>query len=285
MNKEDFVSSIKEQFAERFPDCEIRVREVEKAGESYLGLGVKGAAGVEPVLNLDELYEALSEDSVEEIVQKAATQISKSLDVLPTSVCEMSENIKDWTWAKEHLVQCAAGIEKNEKFLENIPHRRICDIGIYYRIVLDDSNLAASSVVNNDMLKFWEVKERDLMNACKSDDFVFEPLGGILQKMDPEFEDESNPLYLATNSSSRFGAGVLGNAFFWEKISERFPDGVYILPSSIHEVLVMPLEEGLGKDLSAMVRGINQTQVSPEERLTNHAYTFLPKIAEMNIVA
>ena len=50
-----------------------------------------------------------------------------------------------------------------------------------------------------------------------------------------------------------------------------FPD--VVLPSSIHEMLILPYDDSIDMDvMSEMVREINATQVSPEERLTDQAY-------------
>ncbi len=53
----------------------------------------------------------------------------------------------------------------------------------------------------------------------------------------------------------------------------------YILPSSIHETIVVP-DDGNTKrqDLEAMVKAVNQNQVAPEERLTNSVYHYDTKI-------
>ena len=46
-----------------------------------------------------------------------------------------------------------------------------------------------------------------------------------------------------------------------------------VIPSSIHEMLIVPVEEGISvDDITPIVREINETMVIPEERLTDRAY-------------
>ena len=284
MEKEKFFEKMKEELAGRFPDITFSIREIEKAGKTYTGLGAK-KDGLEPVLNLDMLYEHLSEESLETIVEKASASIRESIETLPTGIKEIQENAKDWAWAKEHLVQCAVGAEEKRDFIKDIPHRRVADIAIYYRIVLGDPSGCASSVVTNSMMELWGVTESELSASSAVEDFMFDPLGNILAQIDPTRETGDAPLYIAGYPSCRFGAGILGNNLFWDKIADAFPKGVYIIPSSIHEVLVLPYDKSMEDSINHMIQGINATEVSPEERLTGHAYVFMPETAELRIVA
>ena len=55
-----------------------------------------------------------------------------------------------------------------------------------------------------------------------------------------------------------------------QKIGELMGGNYYILPSSIHEVLVIPENAGLTtRELSNMVHEINQTEVAAVDRLSD----------------
>lgn len=48
---------------------------------------------------------------------------------------------------------------------------------------------------------------------------------------------------------------------------------VIVIPSSIHEMLIVPVDEGIGvDDITPIVKEVNETMVIPEERLTDTAY-------------
>ena len=84
-----------------------------------------------------------------------------------------------------------------------------------------------------------------------------------------------NPLFLLTNNNLLYGASLIENQKVLRMIYDRFQSGYYILPSSIHELMILP-EDGPvdGAWLSEMVSEINETDVCPEERLCNMAFFY-----------
>ena len=61
-------------------------------------------------------------------------------------------------------------------------------------------------------------------------------------------------------------------------MGQKLGENYYILPSSIHEVIVVPESKSpVKQDLEEMVREINETQVEEEEILSYRAYYFSRK--------
>ena len=90
--------------------------------------------------------------------------------------------------------------------------------------------------------------------------------------------DMTNPneMYILSNPSKMFGAASVLDTETIPKVCDIMGDDVFIIPSSIHEVLVIPMSSDISlAALSAMVQQVNATQVPPEEVLSNHAYYFL----------
>ena len=89
---------------------------------------------------------------------------------------------------------------------------------------------------------------------------------GMLPEVDPADEK----LFVATVSSKVHGAGVITYPNFFENAAEKLGGDFYILPSSIHEVLlVRDNGEMSAEDLEAIVRSVNASEVQPEEQLTD----------------
>lgn len=61
-----------------------------------------------------------------------------------------------------------------------------------------------------------------------------------------------------------------------KNFADEIQDDLYIIPSSIHEVLLVPAGEtaGNGRELSEMVQEVNRTQVEREETLSDHVYFY-----------
>lgn len=77
------------------------------------------------------------------------------------------------------------------------------------------------------------------------------------------------------------GAAAILNDDIRQEIAEKVGD-FYMLPSSIHETLIIPKDAGMEfKELEQMVQEVNQTQVAPGERLSDHVYEYDAKEHEL----
>ena len=88
-----------------------------------------------------------------------------------------------------------------------------------------------------------------------------------------ELEDISDPLtpmYVVTNKERWYGAAAILKAK--NKLREIFPEGYIIIPSSIHEVIIVPGSEADIDAVSDMVRAVNSSTVEPWEVLGHRAY-------------
>lgn len=87
--------------------------------------------------------------------------------------------------------------------------------------------------------------------------------------------DTSGPV-VVTNTSAAYGAELIIREETWQEIADRFgKKDWYILPSSIHEVIITPKNFGpSAKDFMDMVRTINATEVAPKDRLSDEVYLY-----------
>lgn len=105
----------------------------------------------------------------------------------------------------------------------------------------------------------------------------------LMQDKDPslkpvnEWQPKDNEvLFVMTTRDKVNGAGVIGCGTLLHKIYEKIGD-YYLIPSSIHEVLIARVEDLEGIDLKGiteMVRLINQAELLPEERLAEKAFMY-----------
>lgn len=86
---------------------------------------------------------------------------------------------------------------------------------------------------------------------------------------------QTSEIYVLTNQNRYYGASAVLSPEVLEKVDRMFPEGFYILPSSVHECIVIPKTEGTSlKELGDMVREINRKDVRPEEVLSDHIYEY-----------
>lgn len=86
--------------------------------------------------------------------------------------------------------------------------------------------------------------------------------------------DAETKFHVITNSQKFKGAAAIMNRKALRAFTQKYRTNMlFVLPSSIHEMMIAPYDSSFNLDeLSAMVKEINETQVAPEERLTDRAY-------------
>lgn len=100
----------------------------------------------------------------------------------------------------------------------------------------------------------------------------------ISKQITDEILSSSNviPMYVITNYDKTYGAATMLYPKFLREIARQLKDNLYILPSSIHECIIIPTSNENNKTkLEEMVTEINETNVSPDEVLSNHVYVYL----------
>lgn len=172
---------------------------------------------------------------------------------------------------------------KNREVLPDVPNRPWLDLALvcYYRV--DESILKdASILIRREHLRFWGISEKKLFrdawaNTKKKQKPVFMSLSSAIAEMnlsDGGQETES-PLYLLTNEQKCFGAVCIGYPGETEKIAQKVGGDYYIIPSSIHECLILGADDIYRPEtLNRMVREINSSQLEPQEVLSDHVYFY-----------
>ena len=161
----------------------------------------------------------------------------------------------------------------NEAILDSVPHRLYEDIAMTYFL-----EYPYPTIITNGMLDKWDADEERLHEdaleaAHNSCGIRFRSIGQMLRAFGEMVED-SGAFYVVTTEAP-FGAWVI----FYEDYMAAFAqamncDGYYILPSSVHELLLLPRNDLKPEELLTMVTEINRTAVAPEERLTDSVYYY-----------
>jgi hypothetical protein len=113
----------------------------------------------------------------------------------------------------------------------------------------------------------------------------------MLWEKDPENYLESgnkaeSPIFVLTTEDGFLGASALFYPGVKEQISEAVGGDYFVLPSSIHEVLIIPGEGTMTpKEMAQMVKSINETEVSPKDRLCNRVMRYSASTQELCIAA
>ena len=288
--KEQFISAVKESLYEQGSDMNVSVNEVKKLNESYEAMTVTPeGARVGVNIGIERFYDAYNEGRpFDEVVDKAVETINHGINERPDFDID---SFTDYSQMKEKLAMEVVSAETNKEMLENVPHKDLEDMAVVYRFVLSsDDEGRASILVTNQILESMGVTPEQLHADALEiapqikpaeirgmSEVIAEMMGmeqaealGIMP-MRPEDEQ----LFVATVPDKTHGAGVLAYQNFMDQAAERVGGDFFILPSSIHEVLIVPDNGRMNlKELEAMVRDVNATQVAPADKLTDNVYHY-----------
>ncbi len=263
----------------------IGVRDVEKLqGESYRGLTLgypssRVGASINPGPYFDLYRKGLPmEDALDRLLQDV-------LPILKTPGWTDSPVSFAYEDCRDRLMLELIPRKGNEDQLRSLPFREIADLALIVRVDfggIGDSR--ASAVVNNSLLSNFGVSPERLFEdaleaASRSLPLTIRPMSEILTEMScPSFlwgEGAHIPLYVATNSRGFMGASVLAYPDFCSEASRLIQDDFYVIPSSIHEILLLPAGRfPCVPILPAIVKSVNAEQVSPEDRLSDNVYFY-----------
>lgn len=125
--------------------------------------------------------------------------------------------------------------------------------------------------VTQSLIKVYDISQSEL---CKS--MNENPCSYTLQTIDEMtgFPDKGFPIYVLTNPENFLGAGGIILPSVLTQLSDFFKQDFYILPSSIHEVIVIPVDRinYTPEQLARMVDNTNRYFVPKLELLSKHVY-------------
>lgn len=174
---------------------------------------------------------------------------------------------------------------------KNLVGRPFLDMQITYAIPVETINVG----IQTDLLKefdwteeeLYQIAIKNMQNEAQLNKLINILMGKNVNYLQDHHEridiltaNQQPELFMLSNQSRKDGAGVILNQELLTNIQSKFQTDFYVLPSSIHEVLLMPICADLNYDqpsvdrLKKMVIEVNTEQVSPQEQLSDSVYIF-----------
>lgn len=289
MDFKEFVNKLeqdlKDAMADISPGATVDVRSVEKLQEgSYTGITISPAGGnVGMNLNANQLFDQMQDgQSYEGVLAVAVSTAERGLHDMPA--VDVSE-LMNYEAAKKYLCFDVVGSDRNADMLEKVPHTDKENISMVYRLQLDSTeNGAATVLITNAMMEQFGVTKEQLHadameNAQEIRPADFRTMAAVMAEMmgmpEEMMADMAPPMYVVTNQDKVQGAAVMFYPDFMDQAAKELGGDIFILPSSVHEVLILPDDGNMNaQELKEMVTSINASEVSPEDRLTDSVYHY-----------
>lgn len=217
-----------------------------------------------PTIYLEEFYQKYLKGQQVPDLADSICSIYQEIRVKKTCDCQ---NLFDFNHVKEHIVYKLIRRDANEELLKQIPYEPFLDLAVVYYIQIDNTRFGSAAIqIRNEHLRYWRVEKEEIRRLAEKNTPRIYP--AQIQKI-------VRFMYVATNEQCSLGAAVMRYPDFREKVRGMIRGDFYILPSSIHEVILVPESFGLEPErMQEMVKEINQTGVVPEEVLSDSVYYF-----------
>lgn len=304
MEVKEFISIIKEELPDFLPDdvykdLVIDDVEVAKMNDQKLhGLTFKPkGSDAAPTLYIDDLYERHEngEDIGFLLVDLANRYAEARKAPTPPDI--------DLTWdkVKDSLSVRLLEKKRNIDFLSNMPYVDVgnglamtVDINMpgdmhgEWRIAVNHGVMQQLGVDRNELfLKAMEsVVSYDPATLTDMSQALFSPdKENLLDRTEPLEPMEVGGMYVLTTESGNLGASALFYPDVKEKAAEMLGSGYYVLPSSVHECILVPETAGVNeKELCDMVKQANRTVVEPKDVLSDNVFHYDRESRSLNKV-
>lgn len=196
-------------------------------------------------------------------------------------------------YVRPQIVYKLVNYDKNRELLEEIPHFTYLNLAIvFYYLVPDNSKGNASILIYNSHLAYWNISKDTLLllagqNTPQLLPWRFDSMTSLLfptpdelpeincQKTLDILNNQTLPMYILTNNRRFLGACCILYPNVLKEISKDLKDNLILLPSSIHEFIVVPASfTDNAQLLRDIVCEVNLTGVLPEEVLSDSLYHY-----------
>ena len=295
---EDFASAVSSEIRNYLPDeyraANISVKEVIKANDTRrLSVEVRlPDEDTVPTVYMEGYYDRFKAgESFESIVRDAAeSRVNNS--VMYNQGERIKDILMDFEKSKNHLIIEIGNTEWNKERINGSVSRQIGEFTETYRVAIESEMGQGSVIVDEALRNFWGKSEEEIHDAAV---FASELRTPTLSTMEDKlfgtlknrsitnlFENTGSyklrtefPMLVLTTGDDIYGAALMLREDILKKAADIIDESFYILPSSKHEVLLVPESTGMDpEDLAEMVRCVNEEEVMPEERLSDHVHFY-----------
>ena len=209
---------------------------------------------ISPTIYLEEYFQQFKRGYPLELIVKDILSLYEKIRF--QNSWKEGEKVKSYDFVKGRIIYRLVNRERNRKLLEDVPYKEYLDLAIVYYVLLEmDEYGMASMLVRREHLKMWKVSEEDIYyRACKNTQkllpYDFSTMRSVIMELleiGREIEEQTGKMYILSNVMRSYGACAMMYPDLLRKIGEELEENYYILPSSVHETIIVAESEAPGK--------------------------------------
>ncbi len=295
--KERVMNEFIDYLPEKYSDCKLELHQVPKLNEVLTGIAIKPKkpckSFIAPTFYMERLYAQYEESgSFEQTMAEQAVYLEESIKFIPKNILSL-----DFSKVKEKIVFQVINTAENIEMIAKCPHRSFEDLSVVYRAITGiTSNGVSGFLITNDIAAAEGLTEEELYecaykNTRKLFPFKSERIEVMMRRLmrkwgadETEIKEafpgytktpEKERIYVVTNRHDFFGANALLYNDVIGEIAEKIGTDCYILPSSVHDLIVLSADTYLKESkLANIVKTTNSESVRHSERLSDSVYLF-----------
>ncbi len=273
-------------------DADVSIEHIRKNNNEILsGLQIRKPESVAtPVLYLEEYYRGFRIcGDFDYIIDKILRDYDMACRSMPK---ELKYGQINYDYVKDRIIYRLVNYDKNKEILQDCPYIRLYDLAVSFRwIAYTDETGVGSALITNREMDLWKIDTQDLILAAqKNTPRLFPPkmipMDELLHEEEIIYDKKENiDMYICTNEMQLNGASVILYDNFLQNFAKKHQTDYYILPASIHEMILVPADEYSDvPTLADIVSEANQTIVALGEILSESVYCYRWREEKLELV-
>ena len=244
---------------------------------------------IAPNFYLDKQYEEWKKGTLS--LYDIVTHICNTFEIEVQTNQQLADKICfEWDEMKKDVFPRLINRDKNKELLEKIPYIEFMDLAVvYFYSIHISEDVQGTVVLTKEHLKLLGITKEQLHQTAQENVKMQYPMklyqmGNLIATVGKKLgitglESYTNDdfMYIFSNESTMFGAIAMFFEDELKKVAERLNCNFYVLPSSVHEVILVPENTYLTisvENFLSMVKDINATQVKETEVLSDSVYYY-----------
>ncbi len=250
----------------------------------------KKTENVAPTIYIEDLYERykIQEVTIQDAIKEVICRYEKSIKGMQ----RINGLSVDYASCQDRIIYRLVSKERNLFLLKDMPYIPFLDMAITFHLVVSiDDSCMQSLKITRELQQRWGVSVEQLLKLAEKNTPELLPARVcelsqlmkcyintrefMLEQEEDLTNEEKIDMIVVSNELGINGAAVMLYDGVMEQIANEYDSDLYLLPSSIHEIIVVPAgEEDLHETFSSMVNNINQRYVDEDEVLSDRVYIY-----------